>query len=64
MTSSSNPRKFAEKIAKLQQKEQEHTMAFEQIMAEVIVATRVSLGTALACVVHIGLALRAVILNH
>lgn len=43
MTSSSTPRKFAEKIAKLQQSEQAQTMAFEQIMAEVIVATRVSL---------------------
>ena len=41
MNSATNPRKFAEKIAKLQQKEQEQTQAFEQIMAEVIVATRV-----------------------
>jgi len=41
MNSSTNPRKFAEKIAKLHQKEAEQTMAFEQIMAEVIVATRV-----------------------
>jgi len=37
---STNPRKFAEKIAKLHQKEVEQTMAFEQIMAEVIIATR------------------------
>lgn len=41
MNSATNPRKFAEKIAKLHQKEQEQTQAFEQIMAEVIVATRV-----------------------
>jgi CREB-regulated transcription coactivator 1 len=43
MNSSTNPRKFAEKIAKLHQKEMEQTMAFEQIMAEVIGATRVSI---------------------
>lgn len=38
-----NPRKFSEKIALHNQKQAEETAAFEQIMREVIGATRVSL---------------------
>ena len=37
-----NPRKFSEKIALHNQKQAEETAAFEQIMKEVIGATRVS----------------------
>ena len=37
-----NPRKFSEKIALHNQKQAEETAAFEQIMREVIGATRVS----------------------
>lgn len=38
-----NPRKFSEKIALHNQKQAEETAAFEQIMREVIGATRVSI---------------------
>ena len=37
-----NPRKFSEKIAIQKQKQAEETAAFEQIMRDVITATRVS----------------------
>lgn len=39
-----NPRKFSEKIALHTQKQAEETAAFEEIMREVIGATRVSLS--------------------
>lgn len=38
-----NPRKFSEKIALHNQKQAEETAAFEQIMKEVIGATRVNM---------------------
>lgn len=47
-----NPRKFSEKIALHNQKQAEETAAFEQIMKEVIGATRVS---KLAAFLHIKL---------
>lgn len=39
-----NPRKFSEKIALHNQKQAEETAAFEQIMKEVIGATRVNIN--------------------
>lgn len=47
-----NPRKFSEKIALHNQKQAEETAAFEQIMREVMGATRVSVRCHSCCAVR------------